>query len=86
MSWAQVRANVFHNVRKVCLVIFSIQNFHDLLSSVASAYWLVGSAVVLLECPGNARLELQIVDVPHGQEDFIDGDGHFFENQDPAPI
>jgi hypothetical protein len=31
--------------------------------------------------PRNARCELQIVDVPHGQEDFINGDGLFFEVQ-----
>ncbi len=34
-----------------------------------------------LKCPGNARFELQIVDVPHGQEDVINGDGPFFEVQ-----
>jgi hypothetical protein len=28
----------------------------------------------LLECPGDAGLELQIINVPHGQEDLINGD------------
>jgi hypothetical protein len=31
--------------------------------------------------PGNAWFELQDVDIPHGQEDIINGDGLFFEVQ-----
>ncbi len=38
------------------------------------------------ECAGNGRLELQIVDVPHRQEDFMDGDSLLFEVQDPAYV
>jgi hypothetical protein len=36
---------------------------------------------IKLKCRGNARFELQIVDVPHGQENVINGDGPFFEVQ-----
>ena len=60
---------------KVCFVIFSIQIFHDALgSSIAFAYWLLGQTGVLLDRPGDAGLELQIIIVPHGQEDLINGD------------
>ncbi len=85
MLWAQVSNIVFDNAWKVCFVIFSIQDFHDSLDrSVACTLLLLGKASVLLEHPGNARLELQIVDIPHGQEDFINGDGLFFEVQHNA--
>jgi hypothetical protein len=43
-----------------------------------------GQAGIEFKCPGNARLELQIDDVPHGQEDFINGDGPFFDVQHGA--
>ncbi len=43
-------------------------------------------ARIKLKRPGNARFELQIVDVFHGQEDFINGDGLFFEVQHSAYI
>jgi hypothetical protein len=59
--------------------MFSIQDFHNALGSITCIHWLLGQAGVLLERPGNARLELQIVDVPHGQDDFINSDGLFFE-------
>jgi hypothetical protein len=36
--------------------------------------------------PGNAGFELQVVDIPHGQEDIINGDGPFFEVQHGAYI
>ncbi len=51
---------------------------------VTCTQWLLGQAGVLLERPGNARLELQIVDVPHGQEDFTNSDSLFFEVQQGA--
>ncbi len=35
----------------------------------------LGAGTPMFKRPGSARFELQIVDVPHGQEDFIDGDG-----------
>jgi hypothetical protein len=65
-AWAQVSAIVLDNAWKVCFVIFSIQDLHNTLGSVACTDWFLGQAGVLLECPGNARFELQIVDVPHG--------------------
>ncbi len=48
--------------------------------------WFLGVARIKLKRPGNARFELQIVDVPHEQEDVIDGDGPFFEVQHCAFI
>ncbi len=48
--------------------------------------WLLGKAGIKLKRPGNARLELQIVDIPHGQENFINGDGSFIEVQHGAYI
>ena len=50
-----------------------------MLGSVAHIHWFLGQAGVLFECPEDARFKLQIVDVPHGQEDFIDDDGVLFE-------
>ncbi len=67
------------NAWKIWFVLFGIQNVKDMLGSIVCAYWLLGQAGVLLENLGDPRLELQIVDVPHGQEDLIDGDGLFFE-------
>ncbi len=43
--------------------------------------WFLGEAGVELKRPGNAGFELQDVDIPHGQEDIINGDGPFFEVQ-----
>ncbi len=63
------------NAWKVCFVIFSIQEFHKTFGSAAHTHWFLGQACVLFECPGNARFELQIIDIPHGQENFINGDG-----------
>ncbi len=55
-----------------------------MFGGVPCTYWLLGKAGIKLKCPGNARLELQVVDIPHGQEDFINGDGLFFEVQHGA--
>jgi hypothetical protein len=81
-----VCTNVHDNAWKVCFVILSIQDFHDAFGSIACTYWLLGQAGVLIKCPGDARLELQVVDIPHGQVDFINGDGLFFEVQHGAYI
>jgi hypothetical protein len=48
--------------------------------------WFLGKAGIELKHPGNARFELQVVDIPHGQEDIINGDGPFFEVQHGANI
>ncbi len=81
MWHAQVCPIVFDNAWKVCFVIFSVQDFHNTFGSVTCTLWLLGKGRIELKCPGNARFELQIVDVPHGQEDVINGDGPFFEVQ-----
>jgi hypothetical protein len=46
----------------------------------------MGKAGIELKHPGNARFELQVVDIPHGQEDIINGDCPFFEVQHGAYI
>jgi hypothetical protein len=86
MQCAQVHAIVFDNAWKVCFVILSIQDFHNVFGSVTCTYWLLGKARIVVKCPGNARFELQVVDVPHGQEDFINGDCLFFDVQHGAYI
>jgi hypothetical protein len=86
MWHTQVHTIVLGNAWKVCFVILSIQDFHYVLGCVMCTYWLRGKARIKLKRPGNARFELQIVDVPHGQEDFINGDGPFFEVQHGAYI
>ena len=82
----QVHAIVLDNAWKVCFVILSIQDFHNMFGGVTCTYWLLGIAGIKLKHPGNARFELQIVHVPHGQEDFINGDGPLFEVQHGAYI
>ncbi len=83
---AQVCVIVFNNAWKVCFIIFSIQDFHHAFGCVTCTFWFLGIARIKLKCSGNARFELQIVDVPHGQEDVINGDGPFFEVQHCAYI
>jgi hypothetical protein len=78
--------NYFYNAWKVCFVILSIQYFHNMLGGVTCNCWLLGKAGIKLKRPGNARFELQIVDIPHGQEDIINSDGPFFEVQNGAYI
>ncbi len=68
-----MHAVVHDNAWKVCFVIFSAQSFHKKLGSIAHAHWFLGQAGVLFERPGDARFELQIIYVPHGQED-LDGE------------
>ena len=60
---------------------FVVQNFHYSFGSVLRAFWLLGEARVVLERLVDAMFELQIFDVPHGQEDFIYGDGFVFKIQ-----
>ncbi len=81
MWHAQVHAIVLDNTWKVCFVILTVQDFHHALGCVTCTFWFLGIARNQLQCPGNARFELQIVDVPHGQEDVINGDSLFFEVQ-----
>jgi hypothetical protein len=76
---AQVHAIVLDNAWKVCFVVCRIQDFHNTFGGITCTYWLLGKAGIKLKHPGNARFELQVVDIPHGQEDFINGDGLFFE-------
>ncbi len=85
MWCAQVHAIVLDNAWKVCFVIFSIQDFHHAFGCITCTYWLLGKVRIELKCTGNARFELQIVDVPHGQEDVIDGDALFLKSN-MAPI
>ncbi len=66
---AQVRPIVLYNAWKICFIILRVQDFHDAFGSVTCALWLLGKAGIEFKCPGNARFELQIVDVPYGQED-----------------
>ncbi len=56
---------------KICFLILSIQNFHPVLGGTACTDWLLGKAGVHPECPGNSRFELQIGNIPHGQEDLV---------------
>jgi hypothetical protein len=81
-----VHAIVFSSAWKVCFVILSIQIFHDAFGGVTCTCWFLGKAGIDLKCPGNARFELQAVDIPHGQEDIINGDGPFFEVQHDTNI
>ena len=55
-----------------------------MLGSIRYTHWFLGQAGVLLEHLGNAGFELQIVDVPHLQEYFVNSDGLFFEVQHGA--
>jgi hypothetical protein len=73
-----VHAIVFYHAWKVCSVILSIQNFHDAFGDITCTHWFLGEAGVELKHPGNAGFELQVVGIPHGQEDIINGDGPFF--------
>ncbi len=81
---AQVQAIVFHNAWKVCSVILSIQDFHNAFGGIMCTCWLLGKAGIKLKHPINVRFELKVVDIPHGQKDFINGDGPFFEIQHGA--
>ncbi len=54
------------------------KNFHDAFGGITCAIWFLGKAGIELKHPGNARFE-QVVDIPHGLEDIINGDGPFFE-------
>jgi hypothetical protein len=71
----------FYNAWKVCFVILSIQYFHGMLVGITCTCWLLDKAGIKLKRTGNARFELQVVDIPHGQEDIINGDGPLFEVQ-----
>jgi hypothetical protein len=86
MWHAQVHAIVFYNAWKICFVILSVQDFHNAFGSITCTLWFLGKAGIKFKRPGKARFELQIVDVPHGQEDLINGDGPFFEVQHGAYI
>jgi hypothetical protein len=86
MWHAQVRAIVLDNAWKVCFVICSIQDLYHAFGCITCTLWFLGIARIKLKQPGNARFELQIVDVPHGQEDIINGDGLFFEVRHRAYI
>jgi hypothetical protein len=57
-----------------------------MFGGVTCTCWLLGKAGIKLKRPGNARFELQVVDIPHGQENFNNGDGPFFEVQHSAYI
>ncbi len=81
MWHAQVHAIILDNAWKICFVIFSVQDFYNALGSVTCTFWFLGIIGIKLKCSQNARFELQVVDVPHGQEDIINGDGLFFEVQ-----
>ncbi len=72
--------SVFYNAWKVCFVILSVQNFHDAFGGVTRAIWFLGKAGIEFKHLGNARFELQVVDIPHGQEDIINGDGPFLKS------
>jgi hypothetical protein len=78
MWCAQVHEIVLENAWKICFVTFSIQDFYHTFGCITCILWLLGGVRNKLKCPGNARFELQIVDVPHEQEDVITGDGPFF--------
>ncbi len=86
MWHAQVRTIVLDNAWKACVVIFSVQDFYHAFGCITCTLWFLGIARINLKHPGNARFELQIVDVPCGQEDVINGDGPFFEVQHCAYI
>jgi hypothetical protein len=62
----QVHAIVLDNAWKVCFVMLSIQDFHNAFGGVTCTYWLLGKARIKPKHPGNARFELQVVDIPHG--------------------
>ena len=64
--------------------MLSVQIFHDAFGGVTCTCWFLGKAGIELKRPGNARFELQVFNIPHGQEDVINGDGSFFEVQHGA--
>ena len=74
-------AVVAYNAWDVSFIILSVQNFHCSFGSISRAFWLLGEARVVLERLVDARFELQFIDVPHGQKDFIYGDHFFFKIQ-----
>jgi hypothetical protein len=86
MWHAEVRAIVLYNAWKVCFVILSIQDFHKAFGGITCTCCFLGKAGIKHKRPGNARFELQVVDLPHGQKDFINGDGPLFEVQHGAYI
>jgi hypothetical protein len=78
---------VFYSAWKVCFVILlTVQNFHNAFGGITYTCCFLGKAGIELKHPGNARFELQAVDIPHGQEDIINGDGPFFEVQHGTSI
>jgi hypothetical protein len=76
-----MRAILPNNGWNICYIIISIQYFHHTLGSTVGTYWLLGKASIILEHSGNTRFELQIGDVPHGQEDLVYLYGLLFEVQ-----
>jgi hypothetical protein len=66
-----VRAILPDNGWKICFLVLSIQNFHHAIGSAACANWLLSKTGIFSECPDNPRFELQINNVPHGQEDLV---------------
>ena len=42
-----------------------------MLGGGVGAHWVLGEASILPQCSGNARFELQIGNIPHGQEDYV---------------
>ncbi len=44
------------------------------------------ACIIMSQCSGYARFDLQIDDIPHWQEDTIYGNGRFFKVQDRTYI
>ncbi len=61
--------------------MLSIQNLHHALGNTAGTDLLLGEASIITKCPDNAGFELQIGNVPHGQEDLVCLYGLFLQVQ-----
>jgi hypothetical protein len=81
-----VFAIVPDNGWKVSFCILSIQYLHYPLGSASCARWLLAKARIEFKSPRDASFELQIIDIPHGQEDLIYGDCFFLEVQHHSQV
>jgi hypothetical protein len=76
-----VRATLPYYGRNIRFFILSIQYFPYSIGSAAGTYWLLRKASIMPKHPGNTSFELQINDVPHGQEDLVYLYGLLFKAQ-----
>jgi hypothetical protein len=71
---------------KVSFGILSIQDLHYALGGASCACWFLAKACIEFLSPRDASFELQIIDIPHGQEDLIYGDCLLLEIQHHSQV